>query len=323
MFTSVYYFLRNITMCTICCTIFKLMSTIVSTFGTCCYLATDFVIMCYCRNYFLFNENLMTLRTVLTFCKTCFGTCRSLSCIYCLSMSKLFYFYCLTGELFTTHSTVNYAIIFSFCGTCCINAVFNNYVTHSVTERVDLVINIGIITYRTFIGCISTLSTCRCCFYCIVLVSKSVYYFLCYGSISTYRTLLTLGKTCPSTCRSLSCKSFLGVSERVDLVVNIGIITYRTRIGCVSVFGTSGSGYYRLIIVSKCINRYSLSANLLSAFDTIYYAIVASVIYAAGSYFIFLNRHIGNMIKLIHLNLCSADQRFADAAVNNVIIASC
>ena len=120
-------------------------------------------------NFFLLYKNLVTNRAVLTFGKACFRTGSSNRLINNLGVRKLFN-YCLSNKNCITNRAV-----LTFGKTCCCASRslcrINNL---SMTESLNCVISINMITADTCICCITVSLASRISNYCIVLVSKSL-----------------------------------------------------------------------------------------------------------------------------------------------------
>ena len=123
-----------------------------------------------------------------------------------------------------------------------------------MTESCGSVCSVTIATYGTSISGVSTVCTIGSCYFCVVAVTVSGNYFLCYSYGTTYGALLTIGKTGCGTSRCGAGDCFLGVTESCSSVCGVTIATYGTSISGVTAYGTSGCCYYRIVAVTVCCN---------------------------------------------------------------------
>ena len=225
-------------------------------FGTGCRLAFVLLLNVAERcNSFLSNEYFTAIRTMTTFCQTCFGASRS-NCgicdnsvtkfIYVISnitistvtsvsgitfcgtsrrsygrsvrMSKCINCYGIFAKLRTANGAVNYVIVRAVVYTIGINVVFNYDLTRGMTESGNL-FGIRIFASTTGKGLNSLLSAGRsCCDYTVII--------------------------------------------RVPKCVHVGVnicISAMASVGSKAFFGTSGRSYGRSVRMPECINCYSAS----------------------------------------------------------------
>ena len=108
------------------------------------------------------------------------------------------------------------------------------------------------------------------CTYCIVYaiccagVTGCIDCFLCNENLVTYGTMLTCGKTGLGTSGSLSCVSYLGMTERVGMTINVAMTAYCTSVSGVTAIFTIGSSYYRLVGVTKRVYGLLRNENLVT-----------------------------------------------------------
>ena len=102
----------------------------------------------------------------------------------------------------------------------------SSLLTVSMSGCRNVIIIISIATYAS-IGGITLYSTRRSsCSYCTVRVTGSRNFFLRNENLTTFRTMLTLGKTCFGTCRSYCVVNYLGMSKSINnLIVAIAACT--------------------------------------------------------------------------------------------------
>ena len=153
-------------------------------------------------NSLLRNEHLTANRAMLTGGKSCFGTIRSNGCIDYLCMRLLFNRFCSSTDFFSTYGAINNAFIRTCNGAGRVNNVFFYGGRFCVTELFN--------------------------------------HLLRYGNGVTYCTLLTLGKTCFSTCGRYCGKNLLGVTKSRNLFSGYcNFSTYCTLLTfCKTCFGT-------------------------------------------------------------------------------------
>ena len=79
------------------------------------------------------------------------------------------------------------------------------------------------------------------------------------------------------------------------------MITYRTGVSGIAAVYTVGIGYFCLVVVTECINGYSLSRDLRAAYCTVNYAIVRALVLTIGSLFVLYGRSTCGVTECIGL----------------------
>ena len=95
-------------------------------------------------------------------------------------------------------------------------------------------------------------------------MTECCYGFLCKENLVTYGAVLTLGKTCLGTGGSYCIVDYLGVTERVSVISNVAVATYRTSISGITTVFTIRSSYYCVIRVTCCGNCLLCNENLVT-----------------------------------------------------------
>ena len=237
---------------------------------------------------FLCYKSCATNGAMLTFGKTSFSTSRSLSVNLSESMCLLFNGYGSSADfvLAFCNGAVNNLVVRAGCGTGRINKVLSNCLSRSMSNLVNR-------------------------------VSSAAKLCLTYGTVN-----YIVVRTCSCASRSLFVFSHR-LSRRMagsrNCICCVSVAT-STSVSCVTIFGTSGFGYNRIVGVTESINGYGLSANLCVANCTISYIIIRTCVYTIGSNIVFYSNFTFGVCNLLNSDSFTAKFFATNGTVNYVVV---
>ena len=125
-------------------------------------------------------------------------------------------------------------------------------VAHSVTQSVDITINIGVTAGSAGVGGVALFGASRSCNDGFVLMTKSRY--LAGFRVVAVLTVMLLGSLFSASGFNHHVPVAVGVTRCINVGVGVGVAAGSAGVGGVALFDASGSRGGRLILVAGCLN---------------------------------------------------------------------
>ena len=112
------------------------------------------------------------------------------------------------------------------------------------------------------------------------------------------------------------------MSKCVYVISYVSIAAYGASIGGVTLFSASGISYYCIVLVSESVNRNSFTAEFFVAYSTVYYVVVATLVYTVGSNVVFNYCFACSVSKCINSDGFTAEFFAAYSTVYYVVVST-